>query len=260
MSLLQRLRASLRLVVIGMLTGLAGLALMLALPLSRLFPDARVRWNAGVFRAWGRLFLLTMGARITLHGRPPKAPFFLVSNHLSYVDIPLLANYVDAAFISKAEVEGWPLMGPISRWAGTIFIDRSTKRDIPRVLSEIDDRLSHQLGVVLFPEGTSSSGAQVCRFLPSLLQIPASAPYPVFYASLAYQTPPGENPAHLAVCWWGDMSFFKHFFELLGVRRFDASVTFGGEPISDHDRKRLAERLHRAVSDQFVPSAPAEVA
>ena len=260
MSLPQRLRASLRLLVVGMLTGLAGLALMLALPLSRPFPDARARWNAGIFRAWARLFLLTMGVRVTLKGDPPKAPFFLVANHLSYVDIPLLARYIDAAFISKAEVENWPLMGAISRWAGTIFIDRSIKRDIPRVLAEIDDRLSHQQGVVVFPEGTSSSGAEVRRFLPALLQIPASAPYPVSYASLAYRTPPGENPAHLAVCWWGDMTFFKHFYELLGVRRFDASVTFGAESISDRDRKRLAERLHRAVSDQFVPSAPMEAA
>ena len=56
------------------------------------------------------------------------------------------------------------------------------------------------------------------------------------------------------------MSFFKHFYKLLGVRRFDASVTFGGEPISDRDRKRLAERLQKAVSDQFVPSAPVEAA
>ena len=260
MSLRQRLRASLRLVAMGMLTGLAGLALMLGLPFSRLLPAAHSRWVARIYRIWARVFLFNMGARVTVHGEPPKAPFFLVSNHLSYVDIPLLANFVDAAFISKAEVEGWPVMGTISRWAGTIFIDRSIKRDIPRVLAEIEQRLARHLGVVVFPEGTSSSGANVSRFLPSLLQIPAQAGYPVSYASLAYRTPAGENPAHLAVCWWGDMTFFKHFYELLAVRRFDASVTFGDQPISNPDRKQLAEQLHRAVSDQFVPSAPVDLA
>jgi 1-acyl-sn-glycerol-3-phosphate acyltransferase len=260
MSLGQRLRASLRLVAVGVLTGLAGLALMIGLPFSRLLREAHSRWVAGIYRIWAHLFLLNMGVRVTVYGTPPKAPFFLVSNHLSYVDIPLLANYIDAAFISKAEVEDWPLMGAISRWAGTIFIDRSIKRDIPRVLSAIEERLARHQGVVVFPEGTSSSGAAVQRFLPSLLEIPAQAPYPVSYASLAYQTPAGENPAHLAVCWWGDMTFFKHFFALLAVRRFDASVTFGDEPITNPDRKQLAERLHRAVSDQFVPSAPMDLA
>lgn len=256
MSLVQRLRASLRLLVVGVLTGLAGLALLVALPLERPFPKVRVRWNGIVFRTWARGFLLTMGVRVSTRGEPPRAPFFLVANHLSYVDILVLASHMDAAFISKAEVESWPLMGPISRWAGTVFIDRSLKRDIPRVLAEIDKRLAYRQGVVLFPEGTSSSGVQVCRFRPSLLQVAAQAGYPVSYASLAYQTPPGETPAHLVVCWWGDMAFFKHFFKLLGIRRFDASVTFGSEPITDRDRKRLAERLHRAVSGQFIPSAP----
>ena len=260
MSLVQRLRASLRLPVVGVLTGLAGLALWVALPLSRPFPRARVRWNGVIFRTWARVFLLTMGVRVSTRGEPPQAPFFLVANHLSYVDILVLASLMDAAFISKAEVESWPLMGPISRWAGTVFIDRSLKRDIPRVLTEIDKRLSHKQGVVLFPEGTSNSGARVCRFRPSLLEVPAQAGYPVSYASLAYQTPPGENPAHLAVCWWGDMTFFKHFYELLGIRRFDASVTFGGAPITDRDRKRLSDRLHQAVNGQFIPSAPIDQA
>jgi 1-acyl-sn-glycerol-3-phosphate acyltransferase len=259
MSLVQRLRASLRLVFVGMLTGLAGLALMAGLPFTRLVPDTHARWVAGIYRIWARLFLFNMGIRVTVHGEPPKAPFFLVANHLSYVDIPLLANYVDTAFISKAEVETWPLMGAISRWAGTIFIDRSSRRDIPRVLAEIEERLARHQGVVVFPEGTSSSGGEVCRFLPSLLEIPAQAAYPVSYASLAYQTPAGENPAHLAVCWWGDMTFFKHFYALLGVPRFDASVTFGAEPITDRDRKQLSVRLHQAVTEQFIPSAPVDV-
>lgn len=260
MTLRQRLRASLRLVAVGLFTGLAGLALMIGLPFARLFPEAHARWVARIFRIWARLFLRNMGARVTVRGEPPKAPFFLVSNHLSYVDIPLLANFVDASFISKAEVEGWPIMGTITRWAGTIFIDRSIKRDIPRVLTQIEQRLARHLGVVVFPEGTSSSGARVERFLPSLLQIPAQGGYPVSYASLAYRTPAGENPAHLAVCWWGDMTFFSHFYALLGVKSFEASVTFGDQPIGDPDRKQLAEKLHRAINDQFVPSAPADLA
>lgn len=258
MSLVQRLRASIRLVGIVVLTGLSGLALFIALPLSKPFPRARVRWNGWIFRRWGRLFLRILGVRVTTHGRPPAAPFFLVANHLSYVDIPLIASHTDAAFISKAELETWPAMGLISRWAGTVFIDRSLKRDIPRVLSEVKNRLELGQGVVLFPEGTSSAGAKVCAFRPSVLEVPARGQLPVSWATLAYRTPAGENPAHLAVCWWGDMTFFDHFYALLGIRSFEAIVTFGDQPITAPDRKQLSARLHAAISESFLPSAPSE--
>ena len=78
------------------------------------------------------------------------------------------------------------------------------------------------------------------------------------WATLAYRTPPGENPAHLGVSWWGDMPFLGHFLALLAVPRFDAWVTFGDAPIADDDRKRLARRLHEAMSARFRPTAPPE--
>lgn len=250
----QRTRVLLRVSVLAMATGLSGLLLLVVVPLEWVWPTGRARWINLVFRAWSKLFLALLRVRVTRAGPPPTAPFFLVVNHLSYMDIPLLASCTDAAFIAKAEIAGWPIFGPICRLAGTVFIDRTLKRDIPRVLRKIDKRLSHGQGVVLFPEGTSSAGAEVRPFRPSLLEAAAQAGYPVSFASLAYRTPPGEKPAHLAVCWWGDMAFGKHFLELLAVPRFDAWLTFGAEPITDGDRKRLAQRLHGAVAGQFQPT------
>ena len=76
---------------------------------------------------------------------------------------------------------------------------------------------------------------------------------PVYYASLSYSTPPGEARADSSVCWWGDMTFPKHFFGLLKLKHFSADLAFGEEAIRDDDRKSLAAKLRAAVSARFVP-------
>lgn len=250
------LRAGLRLALLAGAT-VTAVAVLLPGPLvGRFAPRARARWNSFVFRCWSRFGLAIFGARLTVEGEPPVAPFFLVANHLGYVDIFVLASRTDAVFIAKAEIADWPVMGLACKLVRTIFVDRTVKRDIPRVLGAIEDRLRYRQGVVLFPEGTSSGGATVRHFRPALLEVAVRAEHPVHHASLAYRTPPSEPPAHTAVCWWGDRPFLPHFWHLLSLPGFEASLVFGAGAVRGDDRKELADRLHRAVSDHFVPSTP----
>ncbi len=144
-------------------------------------------------------------------------------------------------------------MGTLCRAGDTLFIDRGNKRDIPRVMDQIERVLASERGVVVFPEGSSTKGADVQRFRPGLLEAAASAGLPVSYAALSYRTPPGTAPAHLAVCWWGDMTFAGHVPELLGLPEVRATLHFGKERIKERDRKVLARRLHYAVQEQFQP-------
>jgi 1-acyl-sn-glycerol-3-phosphate acyltransferase len=106
-------------------------------------------------------------------------------------------------------------------------------------------------GVVFFPEGTTSRGDKVAPFRPSLLEPAARSRRPVHYAALSYRTRKKCPPAERAVCWWGDMKFGSHILQLLAMPGFDASLTFGKEPIREDDRKLLATRLHRAIEQQF---------
>ncbi len=69
---------------------------------------------------------------LELVGTPPKPPFFLVSNHLSYVDIPVLRLAANGIFVAKSEIKDWFLAGAMIRNMGNIFIDRKNRRDIPR--------------------------------------------------------------------------------------------------------------------------------
>ena len=206
--------------------------------------------------AWARGMAWILGISIEARGEPPPAPFFLVANHLSYVDIVVLLTRVPALFLAKSEIAGWPVLGHLARTTGTLFVDRTRKSDLPRVIRAVRGRLNEGYGVVVFPEGTSTDGSQVLPFKPSIFEVPARMELPVSYASLSYVTPSGGPGADLAVCWWGDMGFAGHFLELLALPSFRALVSFGPDPIVAGDRKTLALEAHRAVNSLFVPVGP----
>jgi 1-acyl-sn-glycerol-3-phosphate acyltransferase len=219
------------------------------------FPFKKVarRWRQLMFRIWGKAIVAVLGMKIKLHGPLPKPPFFLVANHLGYVDMVLLASLLGCRFVAKAELASWPIMGRLSTSMGAIFINRKKRQDIPRVIKLIEQALSEGEGVIIFPEATTSKGAEVLPFHPPLLQPVAKIEFPVSYATIHYRTLPDEAPAHLAVCWWGDMTFGGHVMELFELSSFEATVIFGPEPIQDANRKILAKKLHHAVKKQFTP-------
>lgn len=212
----------------------------------------RLRENLFIFASRTALWLLRVDLRVS--GPLPRPPFLLVTNHLSYLDILVLASRARCLFVAKTEVRDWPLLGPICRGFGTIFIDREDRRDIPRVLGEIETALERGEGVVIFPEGTSSPGATVEPFHSPLLALPARRGMPVHAAALSYQTPDGEPPAHLAVCWWGEGELLPHLAGLFRLSRIDATLDCAPAPVVGADRKILAERLRAVVDERFRPT------
>ncbi|CAN5387452.1 lyso-ornithine lipid O-acyltransferase [soil metagenome] len=213
----------------------------------------KVYWRQVIFGAWTKSFVWTSNMKIEVSGVPPRPPFFLVTNHLSYTDMAAIRAVVKGVFVAKAEIEGWFLAGRIVRDMGTIFIDRTNRRDIPRAGELIIERLDAGEGVVVFPEGTSTKGEEVLPFNSSFLEFAARRDIPVSYASISYRTPPGELPASLAACWWEDISFFAHLWRLFYVSEYTVVIKFGEAPVVNSDRKLLAAELRRKVVESFEP-------
>lgn len=199
-------------------------------------------------RGWSKGVARILSITFKVEGNPPKAPFILVSNHLSYIDIlPMFIN-MKCTFVAKKEVEAWPVLGFLVKYTGVIFVNRSVRRDVTRVNSLLGRSLNENQGIVLFPEGTTTGGDQVLPFRSSLLNYPASKSIPVCYSAIQYKTSDDDLPADETVCFYGARDpFHKHVFKLAGNRKIECRVVYKADTVQESDRKELAEKLHEKV-------------
>ncbi len=177
-------------------------------------------------------------------GPVPKSGL-LVSNHLGYLDILAISSVTPAAFVSKAEVRGWPIFGWLAKIGGTIFVQREHRLQVGAANIEIQAALAEGALVVVFPEGTSSNGETVLPFRASLLEPALRGGYEISIACLRYELVDGD--AKQEVCYWGDHTFFPHLLNLLGKRQIRATLRFEPFRRTTDDRKELAKELHAAV-------------
>ena len=220
--------------------------------LSFVIPN-KIYWRQLAFELWTKSFVKISGMKIDVIGTPPDPPFFLVCNHLSYVDIAPLRATAKGVFVAKSEVKDWFVAGRIVADMGIVFIDRKNRRDFPRAGEEIIERLNDGEGVIIFPEGTSTKGEDVLPFNSSFLEFAAKTDLPVSYASITYRSDPGDPPPSDFVCWWDDTTFIEHLYRLFSVRSFTAILTFGDQNIVNPDRKLLATELRQKVRESFIP-------
>jgi lyso-ornithine lipid O-acyltransferase len=195
---------------------------------------------------WGcRRALRVFVDRVEVTGPRPVAGL-LVSNHLSYVDIPLLGSLTPTIFVSKAEVKRWPVFGWFAALGGTVFVRRERRGEVGEIANQIRQLLKEGHLVVLFPEGTSSGGETVLPFKSSLLEPVAGQTHDVHAGCVSYSLARGVVGED--VCYWGDMIFGPHIVKLLRKPFVQARVSFADVCEPATDRKELAKQLHAAVA------------
>ncbi|HLP77049.1 MAG TPA: lysophospholipid acyltransferase family protein, partial [Candidatus Paceibacterota bacterium] len=193
--------------------------------------------------ASGRL-LRIFRAHIHVDGEIPKHGL-LVSNHLGYVDILVLASLTPAVFVAKREVKSWPVFGWFAQLAGTVFVHRERRAQTVEATQEIEAVLGDSVLVILFPEGTSSDGKTVLPFKSSLLEPAVKQSPEIFAGWIHYELDDGDPSED--VCYWGDMTLVPHLINLLSKHSVRAIVRFAPLREAPSDRKELARRLHAEV-------------
>ncbi len=200
-------------------------------------PSARASWLQKSSRRVLRVFRL----QTQFDGDIPSSGL-LVCNHLSYLDILVLAALAPCVFVAKSEVKRWPVFGWFARLAGTIFVERNKRSHAAQSAEEIGSALADGSLVVLFPEGTSSGGETVLPFKSSLLEPAARNLHPLTAGLIGYELTDGDVSEE--VCYWKDMTLLPHLINLLSKRTIHAFFHFTETRQQAMDRKVLARQLH----------------
>lgn len=252
---METVRATVRSIAFAIYFLVLVLVLCAGLPFCTGNKDRRIRLKNWLISRWASSVATLLGAKMNIKGPPPEPPFFLISNHLSYIDILPFWKHLKTTFIAKSDIQKWPFFGQAAQLLGIIFINRENRKDLNRVNTLIKENMTLNQGMILFPEGTSSKGKSILPFKSSLLYYPASQKHPVYYASISYNVNcKSSKKAWKDICWWGDMDFLSHFWGLLKIKSWTVTVHFGEKPVIDENRKKLARSLHHRTTDIFKPT------
>jgi 1-acyl-sn-glycerol-3-phosphate acyltransferase len=206
-------------------------------------PDLELRQRAQWLHSACALILRRLRMTTQSRGLRP-ARGLICSNHLSYLDILVYAATTPCVFVSKQEVSRWPLFGFFARCGGTIFLDRRSRVSAEHAAGQMASVLQSGVSVLLFPEGTSSDGAQVLRFYPTLLEPAIRLNQEITAAAISYRAHAVEERD---LCWFGDDPFLPHLLQTLMRSRISAEVEFSPDRRSYTDRKSAALELREQV-------------
>lgn len=246
---------------IGLAVGLVLLVSLILIPFHLLLLWLEHPWRNRLPRVWHRIALRAIGVRVHVHGEPElRRPLMVAANHVSWLDILVLSSVVDATFVAKAEVRGWPVFGTLARLQRSIFIKREERRQTQAQADEMAARLNAGETVVLFPEGTTTDGNRLGELKSSLFAAASSAahfaPEGVVHVqpvAVAYVRIHGMAMGHYhrpVAAWPGDVALMPHLLGILRAGALDVDVRFGAtvEVTTGTSRKHVSsfvkEQLH----------------
>jgi 1-acyl-sn-glycerol-3-phosphate acyltransferase len=250
-----RVTATLRLLaVIGVLGG--GVLLV---PLLLVL---RGRARTAAVCALARALLRALGARLVLRGRLPDRRWgrpgsLLVANHVSWLDVVVLAALAPARLVAKSEIRGWPGVGVLAAAAGTIFVDRSRPRSLPDTVAEVAAALRSGASVAVFPEGTTYCGAAQGPFRPAMFQAAVDAAAPVVPLTVVYRAGGDETRA---TAFLGEDTLWTSVRRVCGLRGVTVSLVGSPalHPVPGAGRRALARAAESTVR-LAAGSAPTSV-
>jgi 1-acyl-sn-glycerol-3-phosphate acyltransferase len=212
------------------------------------FPQLPPSHKEAHVQAWAQRLLVLWGIRLVIRGTPPHSgPVLLVANHISWLDIVVMHAARHCRFVSKSDVRHWPLIGTLATGAGTLYIERASRRDAMRVVHHMAGSLRSGEVVAVFPEGTTSDGVTLLPFHANLLQAAISASAPVQPVALQF-VDEAKGETSLAPCYIGDDTLLGSIWRTLTTPGIQAVVTFGEcQEAGGRDRRAWARDLRAEI-------------
>ncbi len=211
---------------------------------------------------WENGVRIILGIRYEIEGIPLRGHrTFYMCNHLSYLDIPLLGSVLRASFVAKSEVENWPVFGFLSKLQQTEFIERK-RTSIADEVNKISQKTASGRSLIIFPEGTSTSGTEVLPFKSSLFTLALGAgnddlfiqPVTITLLEVDGRVPQTKDERdHYAWPIDLDMELPPHLFRFAKTSGAKLRLSFHPplKACAFQDRKILAKACHDSVSKRL---------
>lgn len=221
----------------------------------------RVRpWLVRQVSFYARLMMRVLGLKVRVTGRcdlwEARGGQLIVANHMSYVDVLLMASTRPACFVTSRDMQETLGLGQIVSLAGCLFVERRKRSQLAQEVVELTQALRDGLDVVVFPEGTSTNGEGVLRFKRPLFAAAIHSGAPVLPVTINYLSAnrqPVDELTRDSLCWYGDMTFLGHFLALARLREAEFELHVGDALTEQPDVTLLSESAHHSVRRHFRP-------
>lgn len=226
--------------LLGMLlVGTVGLAR------GRIRPEPLTQW-------WNQRLFAIFDLRIRIHGEPVETGHLTVSNHVSWLDICLIASCERTRFVSKSEVRHWPIVGSLASAAGTFYLKRGRGGSRP-LITQLVPYLQGGGSLTLFPEGTTTTGESVLPFHSRLFAAAIESNRPVQPVAIRYGlAADGRNIAPYV----GEDVLFDNILELLRNPGLEADVFYlPAIAAGTHERDALAAATRGAIEKALLATS-----
>lgn len=254
--------ARLRFYIVTLILGLITLVLI---PIQWVAVKFDLRLARKIPMLWHKIATKLVGLRIRVTGTVPTArPLMIVSNHISWMDIPVLGSVMELSFIAKNEVNEMAGANFLSRLQRTIYVVREEKRKAGQQAQEITQRMLDGDAMVLFGEGTTHDGNRIGEFKSALLgaaqfalkddAVESVMIQPVSIAYTRLHGMPMGRYTRAKAAWYGDMTLGSHAVNIMMQSAWDVEVIFG-EPIvfdENSNRRRVTKEIQAQIRDNFL--------
>jgi 1-acyl-sn-glycerol-3-phosphate acyltransferase len=211
------------------------------------FPLVRDGRRLWLKQRWSRQLLDILAIRLDAQPADATPGSLIVANHISWLDIYALNAARPMAFVSKAEVRTWPLIGWLAAHTDTVFLRRGSRGHARIINAEIGSLLDSNKDVAIFPEGTTSEGTHLLNFHGALLQPAVDTGRPLQPIAISYHDASGQRS--LAPAYAGETTMGESFAAILACRSL--TVRLRPTPALDpqtRQRRELALAARHAIA------------
>jgi len=189
---------------------------------------------------WSRLLCFICGLKVYVHGVKPASPVFLVANHVSWLDIPIIHSLMLAGFVAKSEIKYWPVIGWVTMAGDTLFLKRGNAESRKGVLNQIKQRLMDGRSVAVFPEGTVTDGSYLRTFHRQLVHAAVETRTPVLPVAIKFLNKNGTRNDQVGFL--NNEYFLTHVWRILSLPNSVVEIHCG-ELVTNFDEGARAVTL-----------------